>query len=104
MALISRASAAVKDMLEEGSTPALRGAAQRLSNASGASSVAQAVEILDDLKANGVTLSESVEGARKELRTYLGWSPVAPVSMEDALAGLWVPGGYGSRNGHHSCC
>ena len=86
VALIARASAAVQEMLKQGLTPSLESAAQRLSSASRTRSVALAVEILDDLKAKGVTLSESVEASRKELRTYLGWSPVGPVSLEDALA------------------
>lgn len=85
VALIARASASIQEMLEGGSTPSLESAAQRLSSASRARSVSQAVEILDNLKANGVTLSESVETSRKEMRTYLGWSPVGPVSLEDAL-------------------
>jgi hypothetical protein len=42
--------------------------------------------VLDDLKAAGVQLPAGVEGARKELRTLIGWSPLAPVSLEEALA------------------
>ena len=48
--------------------------------------VAPAVAALDDLKAAGYTLVESLEASRRELRSSLGWSPTAPVSLADALA------------------
>ena len=86
VALIARASSSVQAMLRQGLTPSLERAAHRLSRARRTRSVSLAAETLDDLKANGVTLSESVEASRKELRTYLGWSPLGPVSLEDALA------------------
>ncbi len=86
VALITRASASIQEMMEQEVTPALEGAAKRLLEARRSRSVARAVEILDELKANGVTLSGSVEASRKELRVYLGWSPVAPVSLIEALA------------------
>lgn len=45
-----------------------------------------AVAALDDLKAAGVTLSDDVESARRQMRSLLGWSPTAPVSLYEALA------------------
>lgn len=52
--------------------------------------VPQAIGILDDLKATGVDLSPGVESARKELRGFIGWSPLAPVSLEEALSQLGI--------------
>jgi len=48
--------------------------------------VPNAIAALDDLKATGFTLAESVESSRRQLRSYLGWSPNAPVSLSEALA------------------
>lgn len=48
--------------------------------------VAPAVAILDELKASGHSLSESLESSRQGLRAYLGWSPTAPSSLAEALA------------------
>ena len=48
--------------------------------------VPNAVAALDDLKAAGFTLSEAVESSRRQLRSHLGWSPNAPVSLFEALA------------------
>lgn len=48
--------------------------------------VAPAVAVLDDLKAEGYSLVESLETSRRELRSYLGWSANAPVSLAEALA------------------
>jgi hypothetical protein len=53
-------------------------------------SVPGAIGVLDDLKAAGVQLSAGVEGARKELRALIGWSPLAPISLEEALAQIGV--------------
>ena len=86
VALITRASSAIQEMVEQGGTSSLENAARRLLEARKSRSVARAVEILDDLKANSVVLSGAVEASRKELRTYLGWSPVGPISLVDALA------------------
>ena len=51
-----------------------------------ASSAARAIGILDEAKASGLVLPDAVEASRKELRTFLGRSPVAPVSLYEALA------------------
>lgn len=48
--------------------------------------LAPAVAVLDDLKAEGYSLAESLETSRRELRSYLGWSATAPVSLAEALA------------------
>ena len=48
--------------------------------------VPNAIAALDDLKAAGLTLSESVESSRRQLRSHLGWAPNAPVSLFEALA------------------
>ena len=49
-------------------------------------SVPRAIGILDELKAKGVELGVDVESARRELRASIGWSPLAPVSLEEALS------------------
>ena len=85
-ALITKAREALQTMLEDANNPSLELAHQRLTRASRTRSVAQVVAILDDLKASGAALSESVESSRKELRVFLGWSPVGPVSLEEALS------------------
>ncbi len=48
--------------------------------------VPNAIAALDDLKAAGFTLNASVESSRRQLRSYLGWAPNAPVSLSEALA------------------
>ena len=48
--------------------------------------VPNAVAALDDLKSAGFTLNENVETSRRQLRSHLGWSPTAPVSLVEALA------------------
>ncbi len=48
--------------------------------------VPNAIAALDDLKATGFTLSETVESSRRQLRSHLGWAPSAPVSLFEALA------------------
>ena len=47
--------------------------------------IAPAVGVLDDLKATGAELGTDLEASRKELRSAIGWSPLAPVSLEEAL-------------------
>ena len=86
VALIAKAREALRAMLEGSNDPSLEQAGQGLTRAIGTRSVAQAVTILDDLKASRGVLSESVEASRKELRVFLGWSPVGPVSLEEALS------------------
>ena len=84
-ALISKASEALQAMSEGSPNPSLKLANRRFTGLSRTRSVVQAIAILDDLKASGVALSESVEASRKEMRIFLGWSPVGPVSLEEAL-------------------
>ena len=48
--------------------------------------VPNAVAVLDDLKASGVALTETVESSRRQLRASLGWAPTAPVSLAEALS------------------
>ena len=48
--------------------------------------VASAVATLDGLKAEEYLLTPAVESSRCQLRSFLGWSPSAPVSLLAALA------------------
>ena len=86
LALIIRARDAVQLMFGEGPSAELKRVQDRLALAARTGSVAQAVEVLDELKARGADLPDTLEASRKELRTHLGWSPAAPVSLEEALS------------------
>ena len=86
VALIAKAQKALQAMREsERDNDNIVRADEQLLRASRLRSIAQAVEIFDDLKATGTILSEAAEASRKELRTHLGWSPVGPVSLAEAL-------------------
>ena len=84
-ALLGRAMSALLAMagsLPEGNSAVFL---QELSSAVEANMVTRAVAVLDGLKASGTPLTEELEGCRKELRTFLGWSPLAPVSLAEGL-------------------
>ena len=53
-------------------------------------SVPRAIGILDEMKASGMELGANVESARRELRASIGWAPLAPVSLEEALGQVGV--------------
>lgn len=84
-AFLSKAFNTIQAMYQDSSDPRLRGAIEGLSEAVKLQMVARAVAILDDLKASGISLIDEAEASRKQLRMLLGWSPVAPVSLEQAL-------------------
>ena len=86
LALISKAREALQAMSEGSSNSSLKLANRRFTGVVRTRSVAQAIGILDDLKASGVALSEPVEASRKELRVFHGWPPAGPVSLEEALS------------------
>ena len=86
VALLARAIEVVKAAYEKSPSPQLERAHRGLAEALMASSAARAIGILDEAKASGVVLPDSVEASRKELRTFLGRSPVAPISLGEALA------------------
>ena len=67
--------------------PEMFGASQEsLATALRLQTVPNAIAVLDEVKAAGFDLTENVESVRRRLRSYLGWSPNAPVSLLDALA------------------
>ena len=66
--------------------PRFKEAVEALVSSINSRSVPRAIGILDELKAGGVELGTEVESSRRELRTSLGWSPLAPVSLSEALA------------------
>ena len=84
--LLAKAFEAVKDAYDKSPSPHLERAHQGLAEALRASSAARAIGVLDEAKASGPVLPDTVEASRKELRTFLGRSPVAPVSLYQALA------------------
>lgn len=84
-ALLEKALNAVRDMLQRMPTQELQNALGGLESATSLIMVSRAVDILDGLVASGVSLSEEAEACRKELRAQMGLSPVAPVSLEQAL-------------------
>ena len=71
---------------EKTNDPRFKEAAEALASSINSRSVPRAIAILDELKAGGVELGTEVESSRRELRTLLGWSPLAPVSLGEALA------------------
>ena len=85
IALLERASEAVRAAYELVGSVELQRAEHGLTEARKARSVARAVAVLDELKANGTDFPDTVESSRKELRTFLGRSPSAPVSLMEAL-------------------
>lgn len=85
-ALLERALNAIRDMYQGTPTQELRKALEVLESATSLHMVSSAVDTLDGLVASGISLSEEAESCRKELRAQMGLSPVAPVSLEQALA------------------
>ena len=84
-ALLAKAMSALRGMAESLSEYDFTVFLQELSSAVETNMVARAVAVLDNLKATGKPLTDEVEASRKELRTFLGWSPVAPVSLAQGL-------------------
>ena len=84
--LLNDALNAISRAAEEINDPRFKEAAEALVSSIRSRSVTKAIGILDELKAGGVELSTEVESSRRELRTSLGWSPLAPVSLGEALA------------------
>jgi len=88
--LLANALSELQSMAEENPDQRVLAAVNELEPAVRVHSVPGAIGVLDDLKAAGVQLSAGVEGARKELRALIGWSPLAPISLEEALAQVGV--------------
>lgn len=87
---LANALSELQSMAEENPDQRVLAAVNELEPAVRVHSVPGAIGVLDDLKAAGVQLSAGVEGARKELRALIGWSPLAPISLEEALAQVGV--------------
>ncbi len=83
--LLQRTLAAVEAMSERSDEPRFKRAATDLQPYVKSVAMVRAIGVLDDLKADGIELGSEVEGCRKELRTAVGWDPMAPVSLEEAL-------------------
>ncbi len=80
---LNNALSATLQMAEKSTDPRFSEAAKALEPLVRTRSVPRAIGILDDLKATGMELGVEVESARRELRASIGWSPLAPVSLED---------------------
>ena len=85
-ALLAASVEAVQSMYDESPSVQLKRAVETVSAAARVHVVAQAVAALDDLKATGVELTTAVEASRKELRLFMGWSALGPVSLAQALS------------------
>ena len=85
VALLDKTLAATVAMSKSSTDPRVHEAVEGLRNLMMLRSVPRAIAILDDLKAAGIELDTPVESSRKELRSLIGWSPLAPVSLEEAL-------------------
>ena len=83
---LRRALSAARELADGSSNEQVSEAVARLERPVQTRLVPQAVGVLDELKASGVDLGEQLEGARKELRTLIGWSPFAPVTLEESLS------------------
>ena len=83
---LRRALSAARELADGSSNDQVSQAVTRLERPVQTRLVPQAVGVLDELKASGVDLGEQLEGARKELRTLIGWSPFAPVTLEESLS------------------
>ena len=89
--LLEAALHALRDNHEESPDIRFEEALARIGNAARRRSVAQAVNVLDELRAGDAPVSDAVEAVRKQLRTIIGWSQVGPVNLEEALAESEVP-------------
>ena len=85
-ALLSRTVSVVSEVFGSRAEREVDLLRQALSQANESSSVPRAVDALDELKSSAGGLPEAVEAVRKELRTFLGLSPLAPVSLREALS------------------
>ena len=83
--LLNKALAATVEMSEKSTDTRYKEAVAALRPLVSMRAIARSVGILDDLKASGVELGTDLEASRKELRSAIGWSPLAPVSLEEAL-------------------
>ena len=72
-------------MAENLGDPRLSKAVTDLGPATRLHNIPRAIGVLDTLKAEGVALSEPAETVRRNLRSWVGWDPLAPVSLEEAL-------------------
>ena len=83
--LLNKALIATVAMADASADLRLKQAAEALKPLVRMRAIPRAIGILDDLKAEGVELGNEVEASRKELRSSIGWSPLAPVSLEEAI-------------------
>ena len=86
VAFLNSALRATLQMAQRTNEPRLVEAAKSLEPLVNSRAVPRAIGILDELKASGIDLGTEVESSRRELRASIGWSPLAPVSLEEALA------------------
>ena len=84
--LLKNVLSAALRIAEETGDVRYKKAAEALVSSINTRSVTRAIGVLDELKATGVDLSSELESSRRELRTILGWSPLAPVSLGEGLA------------------
>ena len=82
---LNNALSATLQMAEKTADPRFSEAAKLLKPVVNTRSVQRAIGILDELKVSGMELGVEVESARRELRASIGWSALAPVSLEEAL-------------------
>lgn len=90
VALLDRALAAISKLSATNQDARLAAAVALIEGATRLHLVPQAVAALDELRASTFTTSDEVEAIRKELRAFLGWSPTAPISLDEALLELGV--------------
>ena len=83
---LTNALTATLQMAEQTGDPRFALAAETLKPLVSSRAVSRAIGVLDQLKSTGIDLGSSMESARRELRASIGWSALAPVSLEEALS------------------
>lgn len=83
--LLGRAYDAVSQMSKTSRSRGISKALKELETAKRLLLIPRAISVLDELSASGVPLTARAESCRKELRTMMGWSPTAPLTLEAAL-------------------
>ena len=86
LGFLNNALSATLQMAQRTNDPRFAEAAKSLEPLVNSRAVPRAIGILDELKSAGMDLGVEVESSRRELRASIGWSPLAPVSLEEALA------------------
>lgn len=90
LALLMKAAQLARSSIPNSSDASAASLLDQLDAAAKTHVVPRAVAALDEMKSRGYILGGELEETRRELRTLLGWSPVAPVSLVEALSQVGI--------------